>query len=239
MPFVFLCELAIIDRDHLCFIGTVIGKEVWGGGDSKTYHVATWQSGHQELTHVWLHLKILFLRILAVIVLSCNVISLKMRLYVGLNVLELGARLVIVQLFDVSKRQQKEDPFVPVPVGPFKKWRNERQYLVGGQRQRDIPVFFQTQGSSCTSLGNPERKPQKNDLSEDGTCVAQLWQNWRGKKDKEEADIPVQWWGAGEESSGEKTIRVGRRDTQMSRFIHHVCNSGGTFVVSDPYWSGK
>lgn len=91
-----------------------------------------------------------------------------------------------------SKRQQKEDPFVPVPVGPLKKRRHEGQYLVGGQRQRDISVFLQTQGGSRTSLGDPERKPEKNDLSEDGTSAAQLRQNRGGEKDKEEADIPVQ-----------------------------------------------
>lgn len=63
---------------------------------------------------------------------------------------------------------------------------------MGGQRQGYIPVFFQTQGGSRTSLGNPEGKPQENDLSEDGSCVAQLWQNWGGEKDKEEADVPIQ-----------------------------------------------
>lgn len=94
---------------------------------------------------------------------------------------------------------------------------------MGGQRQRDIPVFFQTQGGSRTPLGNPERKPQKNDLSEDGSCFAQLRQNWRGEKDKEEADVPVQRRGAGEDSSGEK-ISVGRRNTEMSGFTHENCS---------------
>lgn len=98
-----------------------------------------------------------------------------------------------------SKRQQKEDPLVPVPVGPPKERRHEGQYLVGGQRQRDIPVFLQTQGGSGTSLGNPERKPQKDDLPEDGTGAAQLRENRGGEKDKEEADLPVQRRGAGEE----------------------------------------
>lgn len=88
-----------------------------------------------------------------------------------------------MKLSDISKRKQKEDPFVPVPVGSFKEWRYEGQYLVGGQRQGDFPVFFQTQGGTCTPLGNPEGQPQKNDLSEDGSCFAQLWQNWRGEKD--------------------------------------------------------
>lgn len=92
----------------------------------------------------------------------------------------------------VSKRQQKEDSFVPVPAGPFKKRRHEGQYLVGGQRQGDIPVFVQTQGGAGTSLGNPEGESQKDDLSEDGTGAAQLRQNRGGEEDKEEADVPVQ-----------------------------------------------
>lgn len=92
----------------------------------------------------------------------------------------------------VSKRQQKEDSFVPVPAGSFKKRRHEGQYLVGGQRQGDIPVFVQTQGGAGTSLGNPEGESQKDDLSEDGTSAAQLRQNRGGEEDKEEADVPVQ-----------------------------------------------
>lgn len=63
---------------------------------------------------------------------------------------------------------------------------------MGGQRERDIPVFFQTQGGSRTSLGNPKGKSQEDDLSEDGSRSAQLWQNWRGEEDKEEAHLPVQ-----------------------------------------------
>lgn len=90
------------------------------------------------------------------------------------------------------KRQQKEDPPVPVPVGSFKERRHEGQYLVGGQRQRDIPILFQTQGGPRTSLGNPERESQENDLSEDGAGAAQLRQDWGGEEDQEKADVPVQ-----------------------------------------------
>lgn len=81
---------------------------------------------------------------------------------------------------------------------------------MGGQRQGDIPVFFQTQRGSRTPLGNPEGKPQENDLSEDGSGFAQLRQNWRGEKDQEEADVPVQRRGAGEESFREKSVHLGR-----------------------------
>lgn len=94
--------------------------------------------------------------------------------------------------FFPPKRQQKEDSFVPVLAGPLKKRRHEGQYLVGGQRQRDVPVLFQTQGGAGTSLGNPERESQKDDLSEDGACAAQLRQNRRGEEDQEEVDVPVQ-----------------------------------------------
>lgn len=121
-----------------------------------------------------------------------------------------------------SKRQQKEDPSVPVPVGPLKKRRHEGQYLVGGQRQRDIPVFLQTQGGSGAPLGNPEREPQKNDLSEDGTGAAQLRQNRGGEEDQEEADVPVQRRGAGEE----ERLRVGGTGSWQALWLtsHHVFN---------------
>lgn len=108
-------------------------------------------------------------------------------------------------------RQQKEDPLVPVPFGPFEKRGHEGQYLVGGPGQRHVSVFFQTQGGPRTPLGHPERKPQKNDISENGSSFTQLRQNWRGEENQKEADIPVQRRGVGKESSGQEAIRINRR----------------------------
>lgn len=82
---------------------------------------------------------------------------------------------------------------------------------MGGQRQRDIPVLLQTQGGFGTPLGNPERQPEKNDLSEDGQSFTQLRQNWGGEEDQEEADVPVQRRGPGEESSREEHVHVDRK----------------------------
>lgn len=81
---------------------------------------------------------------------------------------------------------------------------------MGGQRQRNLPVFFQTQGGPGAPLGDPEGQPQKNDLPEDGSGPAQLRQDRGGEKDQEEADVPVQRRGAGEESHGEEDVHVGR-----------------------------
>lgn len=79
---------------------------------------------------------------------------------------------------------------------------------MGGQRQRDIPVFIQTQRGPRTPLGNPERESQEDDLSEDGSRFAQLRQNWRGEEDQEEADVSVQRRSSGEKSSGEKNVHL-------------------------------
>lgn len=87
---------------------------------------------------------------------------------------------------------------------------------MGGQRQGDVPVFFQAQGGAGTPLGNPEGESQKDDVPEDGAGAAQLRQDRGGEEDQEEVDVPVQRRRARQDSPGEESLHVGgdvrRRD---------------------------